>query len=115
VNDDLMATVCRGLIHGSAPRFDNAVPNDPDVLDAVVAAAGDMASLVELGRARAETLRLLLGRLDGDQLDTLVPCHLIDGDQVVVDRPMPWGSLALATQATYHLPLHTRQLTELRH
>jgi hypothetical protein len=109
-----MATVCRGLIHGSAPRFDNAVPNDPDVLDAVVAAAGDMASLVELGRARAETLRLLLGRLDRDQLATLVPCHLIDGDQVVIDRPMPWGSLTLATQANHHLPLHTRQLTELR-
>ncbi len=105
VNDDLMAAVCRGLIHDAAPRFDNAVPNDRAVLQALVEAAADLPSLVELGRARAETLRLLLARLDESQLATPVPCHLIDGDRVMVDQPLPWGSLAVVTQATYHLPL----------
>lgn len=114
VNDDLMAAVCRGLIHDATPRFDNAVPNDRAVLQALVETAGDLPSLVELGRARAETLRLLLARLDEDQLAAPIPCHLIDGDRVMVDQPLPWGSLALVTQATYHLPLHTRQLAQLR-
>lgn len=113
VNDDGMAAVCRALVHGRAVTFDNAPSNDPAVLAAHVAGA-DLAALVAVGRSRAETLRLLLGRLDEAQLATEVPCHLIDGATVVLDGPVPWGRLAVDTQASFHLPLHTAQLRSLR-
>ncbi len=114
VNDDAMSGVCRSLVHGRHVLFDNAVANDATVLDVVAAAAADMAELVEQGRRRSEVLLGLLATLDGDQLDSAVQCHLIDHDDVVLDQPMPWGRMAVHTQATFHLPLHTRQLEELR-
>ena len=104
VNDDGLAAVCRTLLRGLDASFDNAPSNDRPVLDA----------LVTLARTRAETVRLLLGRLDTDQLSTAVPCHLVDHGEVVLDRPMPWGQLATRTQAGFHLPLHTEQLRALR-
>ncbi len=35
-------------------------------------------------------------------------------EEVVLDDAMPWGRLALGTQATVHLPAHTGQLRDLR-
>ncbi len=112
-NDDVLAAVCRSLVHGAEPALDNAPAIDAAALDAVVAAHGSMTALVALGRRRAETFRLLVGRLDADQLATAVRCHLVDGTTVVVDEPIPWAGV-LATQARFHLPLHTTQLASLR-
>jgi hypothetical protein len=114
VNDDSLAAVCRTLIDQGSPRLDNALPNDRAVLAATIASVGDLEAMVALGRERSQTLMLLLTRLDADQLATEVPSHLIDGDRVVLDRPLPWASLAIQTQADFHLPLHTRQLAGLR-
>ena len=115
VNDDTLASVCRALVARGTPSFDNASANDVAQLDALVAAAGgSIAGVVRVARQRAETLRLLVGRLDDDQLATPVPCHLVDRGVLVLDRPMPWGGPVIDTQTAFHLPLHTDQLRALR-
>jgi len=114
VNDDLLARVCRVLIHQGSPSLDNAIPNDRAVLDRLARRTGGLSELIELGRRRARVVQMLLGRLDAEQLDQLVPCHLIDGTEVVLDSSIPWQALAIGAQASYHLPLHTRQLAALR-
>ena len=114
LNDDAMAAVCRSLIHGAAPAFGNEPCQDRGALDAVVASAGgSLAGVVGVAHERAETVRLLLGRLDDDQLATEVPCRLLDHGAVVLDAPMAWRKLAVDTQAGFHLPLHTEQLRAL--
>lgn len=114
VNDASAAAVCRAIVHGRSVTFDNAVANDRARLDAVVNAHGDLAALVAAGRRDAETLCLLLARLDDEQLATAVPCHLVDGGEVMVDQPLPWGRLMLGVQVEHHLPAHTEQLAALR-
>lgn len=114
VNDGLVAAVTQGLVHGRTITFDNAVSNDLAVLDAFVARADGLTDLVDLGRRRAETVCLLLARLDDEQLATAVPCHLVDGGTLMVDQPLPWGRLMLGVQVEHHLPAHTAQLDALR-
>ena len=53
-------------------------------------------------------------RLDPDQLATPVACRLFHDGELVLDAPMPWGRLAVETQASVHLPAHTGQLRDLR-
>jgi hypothetical protein len=69
---------------------------------------------VAAGRLRAETVCLLLQRLDDDQRATPVHCRLIDGGNVVVDESMPWALVALQIHPGRHLPGHTAQLAALR-
>ena len=113
VNDDAMAAICRALVHGGTPAFDNTNANDASTLDGVVASVPDIATLIDIGRQRSRVLIGLLASLDDDQRATEVPCHLVDHGEVVLDRALPWGQLAIATQADFHLPLHTRQLHDL--
>ena len=114
-NDDAMAAVCRALINGGTPTFGNETCHDEAALDGLVdRAGGTMVDVVAVGRVRAATMRLLLGRLDDDQLATAVAAHLTDHGNVVLDAPVPWGTLALATETGFHLPLHTEQLRSLR-
>ena len=115
VNDDGLARVCRALVADGSPSFDNAVPNDVRVLDALVAAHdGDLDALVATARRRADEVCLLLDRLDEAVLAREVPCHLVDGAEVMVDGPVPWGRLAVGVQAARHLPAHADQLRALR-
>lgn len=115
LNDDGLARVCRALVVDGSPSFDNAVPNDRRALDALVAAhGGDLAALVATGRRRAHEVCLLLDRLDEAALAREVPCRLVDGDEVMVDGPVPWGRIAVQVQAARHLPAHTDQLRALR-
>ncbi len=115
VNDDGLAGVCRALVVEKPVSFDNALPNDPTVLDVLVRSHdGDLAALVATGRQRADEVCLLLERLSPEQLATEVPCRLADHGEVVADGPMGWGRLAVTVQASRHLPAHTDQLRALR-
>ncbi len=114
VNDDAMATICRSLVHEGATTFDNRNANDHATLDTLVADASGTAALIATARQRARVLIGLLATLDDDQRASEVSCHLVDHGEVVLDRPLPWGQLAIGTQANFHLPLHTRQLQDLR-
>jgi len=122
VNDDAMSAVCRAVIDGAgaadgvAPpaRFENEAANDRTVLQSLVDAHGDLPALVATGRRRAEQLRLLLSRLDGDERGVSVHARLHSDGEVMVDDDLPWGRLAITVQTARHLPAHTDQLRALR-
>ncbi len=115
VNDDGIAAVSRGIVQRLETRFDNALPNDLATLDVLVKAHdGDLAALVATARQRAQEVVLLLERLGPEQLETRVPCRLVDHGEVVLDESMEWGRIAVTVQAGRHLPAHTDQLRSLR-
>lgn len=113
LNDDAMSAQCRALIHGAAEPFTNVLAIDPARL-AELCDGRDLATLVELGRRRADQLLALLARLNPAQLSTPVHCTLRDGDELMVDAPIEWATVALRIQPARHLPAHTAQLHALR-
>jgi uncharacterized protein YndB with AHSA1/START domain len=116
LNDLAMTAMAHAIVQGR-PReltFTNVVCQDRPVLDAFVADCGDLLGLVRRGRALAALTRAAVSRLDADQLATPVHCRLLHDGEVVLDHTLPWGRLALDTQATRHLPAHTGQLRDLR-
>jgi hypothetical protein len=115
LNDLATTAVAHALVHSRTDvGFGNTTCQDPQVLADWVAATGDLAALVARGRALATVALAAVGRLDPDQLATEVPCRLFHDGELVLDAPMPWGRLALDTQASVHLPAHTGQLRDLR-
>jgi uncharacterized protein YndB with AHSA1/START domain len=115
LNDLAMTAVAHAIVHGRRDlAFSNVVCQDPPVLDAFVADCADLPGLVRRGRALSALARAALARLDPDQLSTPVHCRLLHDGEVVLDETVPWGRLALETQAGRHLPAHTGQLRDLR-
>lgn len=113
LNDQAMAGVARELIHRQEPRFENLVCQDRAVLDAWIG-SDDLPRLVDRGRAAAEAALALASRLDAEQLATPVHCRLYHDGELVLDRALPWGEVALQIQAGRHLPAHAEQLRKLR-
>ncbi len=113
LTDASLAAGCRRLIAERDVAFDNAEVQEVANLDRYLAGR-DLETVIAEAERASEDLVLLTARLDQSQRETEVPCHLTDGDRVVVDEPLPWGQLALTIQAQRHLPLHTDQLASLR-
>ncbi|MGE3327680.1 MAG: class I SAM-dependent methyltransferase [Acidimicrobiia bacterium] len=113
LNDAGLIAVSRALLHGEVTMFDNAAATDVARLDAL-AAGRSIDELVQLGRARSEQLLHVLGRLDDEQLDTAVPCRLLDGGRIGFEGSMPWRQLVLQIHPNVHLTGHTAQLSALR-
>lgn len=110
-----LAAVCRTLLTGGEPVFDNALVERRASLDALVAAHdGDLGALVDAAERAGDELVRLVERLDPEHLATKVPARIVDGGEVVLDEPVPWGRLAVDVQAARHLPAHTAQLAALR-
>ena len=110
-----MTATAHGLVHGrTAPVFGNITCQDPQVLTDWVASTGDLSALVARGRRLARVSMTATARLDPEQLATPVACRLLHDGELVLDAPMPWGRLAVETQASVHLPAHTGQLRDLR-
>lgn len=114
LHDMALAAVTRGLIDGTPVSFDDAGSQRPDHLAALSDACGDLAGLVELGRAQARITQLITGRLDDQQAATEVHCRQHQDDQLVLDEPLPWFELAVTREARSHLPRHLEQLRSLR-
>ena len=115
LNDLAMTAVAQALVHGRADlTFTNTTCQEPQVLAGWVDVAGGLPGLVTRGRALAEVSMAASARLDPDQLATEVPCRLFHDGHLVLDAPMPWGRLAVDTQAGVHLAAHTGQLRDLR-
>lgn len=113
LNDASMAAVCRRLIDQREVSFENAIVQDPAVLDRWIADR-PMGALVADAEQAGEDYLLVLARLDDDQLDTEVACRLVDHGAVVLEGALPWRRLAQEIQASVHLPGHTAQLAALR-
>lgn len=123
LNDEAMAAVCRAVIDGAGhedgvrppARFENERANDRAALQAFVDdQGGTLEGVVAAGRRRARTLRALLARLDATERAVPVHARLVSDGEVMLDDEVPWERLALAVQASRHLPDHTAQLRALR-
>lgn len=111
LNDVLLAEATEAILAGRPATYDNKPAIDNESLRAFAVEAAD--DLPERVRAAGRRLATAAGQLSQEQRETLVPARIVDGDEVVLDRAVPWGSL-LATGATRHLPLHAEQLRALR-
>jgi hypothetical protein len=112
VNDRLLTRAVRSVLEGAAAPYDNADAVELAELRALGEGLGGPAGLVGGLRASSRELLELAGRLDEAQATTPVPVHILDGDQVRVDQPLPVAGL-LRIQARRHLPMHEEQLSEL--
>jgi len=112
VNDRLLTRALRSVLEGAAAPYDNADAVELAELRALGQGLGGPAGLVGGLQASSRELLELAGRLDEAQATTPVPVHILDGDQVRVDQPLPVAGL-LRIQARRHLPMHEEQLSEL--
>jgi hypothetical protein len=112
LNDRLLARAVRSVLEGTAQPYDNLDAIDVAELRALTRDLGDTAGLIGGLEASSRELMDLAGRLDEPQGATKVPVRILDGDQLVVDNPLPVQSL-LNIQARRHLPMHEAQLSEL--
>ena len=112
VNDRLLTRAVRSVLEGAAAPYDNADAVELAELRALGEGLGGPAGLVGGLQASSRELLELSGRLDEAQATTPVPVHILDGDQVRVDQPLPVAGL-LRIQARRHLPMHEEQLSEL--
>ena len=112
LNDRLLARAVRSVLDGAAQPYDNLDAIELAALRALTRDLGDTAGLIGGLEASSRELVELAGRLDEAQGATPVPVRILDGDQLVVDGPLPVASL-LNIQARRHLPIHEAQLREL--
>src|SRR5215218_9402665 len=112
LNDRLLARAVRSVMDGTAQPYDNLDAIDVAELRVLTRDLGDTAALIGGLEASSRELMDLAGRLDEAQAATPVPVRILDGDQLMVDNPLPLRSL-LNIQARRHLPMHQAQLSEL--
>jgi hypothetical protein len=111
-NDELLVEATEAVIAGSPyVCYDHNSIHRPQ-LDALVAECGGMAGLVARVRGSSHRLCDLVGRL-GPHSATSVDTNIRDGDEIVVNEPLPWGR-TLDIHGRVHLPRHTNQLRALR-
>ena len=108
----LLARAVRSVLDGTAQPYDNLDAIDVAELRTLTRDLGDTAGLIGGLEASSRELVDLAGRLDETQAAIPVPVRILDGDQLVVDNPLPVRSL-LNIQARRHLPMHHAQLSEL--
>ena len=112
LNDRLLARAVRSVLDGTAQPYDNLDAIAVAELRSLTRDLGDTAELIGGLESSSRELMDLAGRLDEAQAATPVPVRILDGDQLVVDNPLPVRSL-LNIQARRHLPMHEAQLSEL--
>jgi hypothetical protein len=109
--DDVLAHL-GSVLGGAAQPYDNRDAIEVAELRSLTRDLGDTAGLIGGLESSSRELMDLAGRLDEAQAATPVPVRILDGDQLVVDNPLPVRSL-LNIQARRHLPMHEAQLGEL--
>lgn len=113
VADRAVAQVAARALAGEQPTFDNRVSQSVPYLQAIVAAAGDWAGLLDAVRRGGEELAAILEHLGPEHADTMVPAYVVDGGRVVIDGPFPLGQLVMVP-GTRHTPGHREHLESLR-
>lgn len=111
VDAGVSAAAC-AVAAGVPGRFDNRSSMDAANLARIARAAGDLAGLAVRVRAQGEVVCALAEQLTEDELATTVPTVLVDGEETLVEGPVPVGDL-LRGLADDHLPRHTTQLVAL--
>ncbi|MGW1127102.1 hypothetical protein [Streptomyces sp. NPDC002526] len=111
--DASIAAVALAVVAGSRPAFDNRVSLDTWNLGRIVTEHSGRADLIDHVRSQATVLCDIADRLNEEAASVLVPTLLLSHDAVVLDRPMSLASLVDGLAAD-HVPVHTRQLLDLR-
>jgi cytosine/adenosine deaminase-related metal-dependent hydrolase len=112
-NDELLTAATEAVLADDPQAYhvDEAVSSARRA-SAASSRGDDLAGLI--GWARSTSMRLceLAERL-GERDNTWVHTHIQDGDETIVDQPLPWAR-TLDIHAKVHLPLHVDQLRALR-
>lgn len=111
-NDELLIEVTEAVIAGSPYVCYNHNSVHRPQLDALVAECRDMAGLTARVRSSSDRLCQLVERL-GAKSSTSVDTNIRDGDDIVINEPLPWGR-TLDIHGRLHLPWHSGQLRALR-
>jgi hypothetical protein len=111
--DAAIAAAALGIVSGSRPTFDNRITLDAWNLDRIIAEHSGRAALIAHVRSQATILCDIAEQLSGEATSVLVPSLLLSNDALVVDQPIPLAGL-IDGLAENHVPVHTRQLLELR-
>ncbi len=111
--DSSIAAVALGVISGARPTFDNRICLDPWNLERIIAAHSGRAALLDQVARQSALLCDIADHLSHDDASVQVPCLLVSNDALVVDQPIPLSALVDGL-ADDHVPVHTRQVLELR-
>jgi hypothetical protein len=111
-SQESLIAVTERLLAGEPIGYDNHDFLDARELDRYVASYGGLDGLLDRVAETVTVLRDLAERLD-ERGDTPVPVRIQDGDEIVIDQPMPWARL-LELDASQHVPGHLAQLRALR-
>jgi O-glycosyl hydrolase len=111
-NQEQLITVTEAVLAAQEAGYDNRATVDVRALDRYVAGYGGLRGLADRVAETATALRDLAGQL-AERANTLVPVRIQDGDDILVDQPLPWGKL-LELEEEVHLPRRTEQLRALR-
>jgi hypothetical protein len=111
-NDELLIEATEAVIAGSPFAYYNHNAIHTPQLDELVAECGGVAGLADRVRGSSRRLCELIDKL-GAKSSTPVDTNIRDGDNIVIDEPLPWGRL-IDIHGRVHLPAHTNQLRSLR-
>lgn len=111
--DAATAAVALGVVAGARPTFDNRISLDPWNLDRIIAGHAGRGDLIDHVRRQAAVLCDIAGGLSEADASVMVPSLLVSGDALLLDGPVPLAGL-IDGLAEDHVPVHTRQLLDLR-
>jgi hypothetical protein len=111
-NHEELIAVTEAVLAGDKASYDNRGSADVRALDRYAASYGGLRGLADRVAETVTVLRDLATRLD-ERGATLVPTHIEDGDEVLVDQPLPWAKL-LEIDETVQVPRRLAQLQALR-
>jgi hypothetical protein len=111
--DSSIAAVALGVVSGSRPTFDNRICLDAWNLGHIIGEHSDRADLIDHVRDQASLLCDVADRLSDEAASVMVPSLILSGDALVLDQPLPLRAL-IDGLAENHVPVHTRQLLDLR-
>jgi hypothetical protein len=113
LNDRALIATTRDVLAGAPASLDNRPVTSGAVLARHATERGGLIPLLEDIAASSRALCDLVDRMDHRAAQTEVPTHLVDGDEVRLDGPLPWGRV-VGGASRYHLEVHAEQLRELR-
>ncbi|GGM96373.1 hypothetical protein GCM10011609_37610 [Lentzea pudingi] len=111
--DAATAAVALGVVSGARPTFDNRICLDHWNLGRIIAEHSGRAGLITRVRHQAAVLCDVADQVGEQAAAVLVPTFLMSGDELLLDQPVPLADLVNGL-AENHVPVHTRQLADLR-
>jgi hypothetical protein len=111
-NHEELIAVTEAVLAGEQSSYDNRGSTDFRALDRYAASYGGLHGLADRLAETVTVLRDLARRLD-ERGSTLVPAHIEDRGEVLVDQPLPWAKV-LEIDETVEVPRRLAQLQALR-